>query len=177
MTPWEEVEEIPFIFFLSIDGTHCPIKEPQPFNTKWSSHKFGGSPAVNYEIGLQIDQSKLLWVNGPYPAGEFNDIQTFRTKGLKDKIPVGKRLIGDKGYKGEPDSISTQNDLDPREIAEFKERSQSRHETFNSRLKNFKCLSTRYRHNLSFHKVCFEAICVILIIEMELESPLFDPYP
>ena len=102
----------------------------------------------------------------------------FRKRGgLKDNIPVGKRVIGDRGYTGEPDIISTQNEFDPREIAEFKERVLSRHETFNGRLKGFKCLSTKFRHGVENHKVAFEVVCVIVQYEMENGSPLFDRYP
>jgi hypothetical protein len=46
------------IFFMSVDGTHCPIEEPHPFSKKWSSHKFGGKPGLNYEIGLKIDEQE-----------------------------------------------------------------------------------------------------------------------
>ena len=32
-----------YIYFLSIDGTHCPINEPRPFSTDWSSYKYGAN--------------------------------------------------------------------------------------------------------------------------------------
>ena len=50
------------IFRFSIDGTHCPIWEPRPFMTKWSSHKYGEKPAVNYELAIRLDVPKLMWV-------------------------------------------------------------------------------------------------------------------
>ena len=177
MANWEELENDLIIFFLSVDGTHCPIQEPQPYDKKWFSSKLNG-PGVNYEIGLKIYKSELLWVNGPFPCGELNDIKTFRLKGLKDKIPIGKRVIADKGYRGEPDLISTENkDFDERELAEFKERVTSRHESFNKRIKVFRCLTTPCRHGVDFHGMLFRACCVIICYEMENGSPLFDPYP
>lgn len=163
------------IFFLSVDGTHCPIEEPRPFSTKWSSFKLGGKPGLNYEIGLSIHSSKLLWVYGPTPPGKYNDLEVFR-QSLKNTLPAGVRAIGDKGYIGEADYISTSNDLDPREIAEFKERVLARHESFNKRLKIYGCLTKRFRHGVENHKVAFEAICVLTMFEME-DSPLFDAYP
>jgi hypothetical protein len=48
------------------------------------------------------------------------------------------------------------------------------HETFNSRLKNFHCLDDRFRHGIDKHKICFEAICVIVQYQLENGSPLFD---
>ncbi|CAB9527100.1 hypothetical protein SEMRO_1942_G306740.1 [Seminavis robusta] len=47
MLTWEEADD-GMIFFLTVDGTHCPIEEPRPFSKIWSSHKFGGDAALNY---------------------------------------------------------------------------------------------------------------------------------
>ena len=77
MLSWEDTDD-GMIFFMSIDGTHCPINEPRPFSTIWSSHKFGGSAAVNYEIGLSISRAKLIWLYGPTPPGAFNDLDVAR---------------------------------------------------------------------------------------------------
>ena len=64
-------------FFLSNDGTHCPIQEPRPWSQKWSSHKLGGKAGVAYEIGLQTQSDDLAWVHGPFPAG-VGDLDIFR---------------------------------------------------------------------------------------------------
>jgi hypothetical protein len=68
--------------------------------TSWGG---GVKPGVNYEIGLNIDESKILWVAGPTPAG-VNDIAVVRSN-LKCKIPTGKGVIADQGYKGKPELI------------------------------------------------------------------------
>ena len=176
MGPWDEVDE-GLIFMLSVDGTHCPMEEPRPWSSKWSSHKLGGSAGLNYEIGLKINAPKLVWVYGPTPPGLHPDISVFRQR-LKTKLPVGKKVIGDEGYRGEPDFISTKNEFDPREIAEFKERVLAHHETFNQRLKNFNCLTTKFRHGIENHKSAFEAVCAIVMYEIESGgTSLFDPYP
>lgn len=172
------------IFLFSIDGTHCPIEEPRPFSTEWSSHKFGGKPGVNYELGIFIHKPQLAWVYGPIRPGKYNDISTFRRK-LKNKmlsLLPGKRLIGDKGYRGEAELISTRNDYDPPEIAEFKDRVLARHETFNLKLKFFNCLSQPFRHKegdiIANHKVAFEACCTITQYQIETGGQsMFDPYP
>ena len=177
MTTLNELENDPLIFALSIDGTHCPIEEQRPFSNKWFSQKLGCS-GVNYEIALKINKSQLVWVNGPFPAGELNDIKTFREKGLKEQLPAGKKIIGDKGYRGEREFISTQNNLDPREIAEFKERVSARHESFNSRLKHFNCLTKKFRHGFQLHGIFFRACCTLILYEFEhADSCLYNPYP
>ena len=116
----------------------------------------------------------MVWVNGPTAPGEHNDLVVFR-QALKGKLPPGKQAIGDKGYSGEEEFISTYNDLDPREVAAFKERVCARHETFNKRVKVFDCLTKRFRHGVENHKIAFEAICVLTVLEFE-DSPLFDAW-
>jgi hypothetical protein len=39
---WDEAIDNDLVFFMSVDGTHCPIEEPRPFSTEWSSFKLGG---------------------------------------------------------------------------------------------------------------------------------------
>ena len=53
-------------------------------------------------------------------------------------------------------------------------RARARHETFNGRIKNFGCLDDRFRHGMEKHKICFEAVCVIVQYQLENGSPLFD---
>jgi hypothetical protein len=49
---------------ISLDGTDCPIQEPQPFNKKYFSHKFHG-PGLKYKIGVCITTGWVCWYNGP----------------------------------------------------------------------------------------------------------------
>ena len=84
LTPIEEIDD-ELSFILSIDGTHCPIEEPKPWSEKWSSHKLGKSAGLAYEVGLQIESPDLAWVNGPFPAGDYNDLDMFWDK-LKGKL-------------------------------------------------------------------------------------------
>jgi hypothetical protein len=133
-----------------------------------------------YELGIAIHSNRLVWVNGPFPAGQ-NDITIYRKpNGLKSKIPANKRVIADEGYKGEA-QISTRNPFDSRAVKKFMSRVKARHETFNGRLKHFKILDERFRHGkdqhktvIEKHKAVFEAICVVVQYEMENGHPMFD---
>ena len=165
------------IFILTVDGTHCPIKEPRKDpSSQWFSHKFNG-PALAYEVAISIFHNKVVWINGPFKAGE-SDRQIFRKPGgLKEKIPLGKIVVADKGYTGEPQIISTPNPYDTNEIKKFKNRARARQETFNARLKRFAVLADRFRHGtkneMAFHKSCFEACCILCQYEIETSNPLF----
>jgi hypothetical protein len=88
-------------------------------NPRFYSHKFKQA-GVDYELGISVHHNSLVWMNGPFPAGD-HDINVFRSKqGLKAKIPTGKKVIGDKGYIGEKAIISTPNSHDPAELQKFK---------------------------------------------------------
>ena len=140
-------------------------------NPAYYSHK-SNQAGLTYEIGVSIYANALVWLKGPKPAST-HDITVFREE-LKNKIPDGKRVVGDNGYRGEPNTISTPNVHDPAELRRFKSRARARHETLNARLKNFKCLAERFRHGIENHHICFEAVCVIIQYQLENGSPLFD---
>ena len=176
--------DIGVTFLYTVDGTHCPIWEPRPFSTIWSSHKLGGRAGVNYEIAVCIYKPSLMWIHGPVPAGLKNDIAIYKEELLghirEYASSVGRSVkgIGDKGYRGVDEFISTRNPFDPKEIYEFKDRALARHETYNSRLKNWKVLTSLFRHDLDFHGECFRAINTILAYQLNNGSvTLFDPYP
>lgn len=169
------------IFTISVDGTHCPINEPthEEFseNTQYYSHKFHKA-GLDYEVAISIYTGNCVWVAGPYPAGK-NDISVFRHR-LKQKIldsrqsGVQHRALGDKGYRGERDVLSVPSSHDTPEVRDFKSRALSRHETFNARLKTFDCLDDTFRHpDLEKHQWCFDAVSVIVQLQLENGFPLF----
>jgi DDE superfamily endonuclease len=160
-------------FFMSVDGTHCRINEPRKTpSAKWYSHKFKG-PGLTYEIGVGLFESKIVWINGPFPAGE-SDLHVYQKMGgLKYNIPENKWVIADNGYQGEA-TISAPNPLDTDAVKLFKKRARARHETINSRVKNFAILEQRFRHAINKHHVVFEAVAVIIQYEMDNGYKLFD---
>jgi hypothetical protein len=119
---------------ITVDGTHCWIQEPQ--HPTWSqdsrfySHKYGKA-GLNYELGILLSESKLVWMNGPFMAGG-NDKSVLTKKGLKKKLEaIKKKGIGDAGYFGHQGVIACPNPHDDKKVAKFKSRDLKRHETFN----------------------------------------------
>ena len=109
---WSEEKFGDNIYAITVDGMHCWIQEPQ--HPTWSQdsrffpHKYG-KPGISYELGISISESKLVWLNGPFMAGNKNDVQIFK-KDLKQKLRSrGKMAIGDGGYSGHPHQCSTPN--------------------------------------------------------------------
>lgn len=112
------------IWIISVDCTDCPIEEPKDpeltKNTIWFSFKLNGA-GLRYELGIDLFESRLIWMNGPFPPGEDNDKGIFVKKGLKDKLEaVGKKALADKTHNGYPDQCSTCNSLDSKEAKKFK---------------------------------------------------------
>jgi hypothetical protein len=98
-----------------------------------------------------------------------------------------KRLAaGDRGYNCKEVAyhqakLALPSVTDSQELANFKARARCRHETFNSRLKTFACLSGAYfRHGgggdegREFMGMVVEAMCVIVHYQMDNGRGLFS---
>jgi hypothetical protein len=165
------------LWVLSVDGTHCWIKEPShpefSQDKKKYSHKLNKA-GKSYELGIALNGG-LIWMNGAFDAGE-NDITIFRKpNGLKDRLELlGKKAIGDLGYRGEPKYVSFPNPNDCKGVALFKSRALKRHENFNCMTKVFEILAGRFRHGEDKFGKAFEAVCVLCQYKLENELPLYD---
>ena len=168
------------IFLMSIDSSHFRIEEPRVngrTQPKYYSQKFR-SAGLSYEVCCDVRDSSILWINGPFPAGS-HDITIFRSEnGLKSllQMHVGKRLIGDLGYNGEPDFISTRQcqRFSSAAVKEFKRRAQSRQEHIFKHMKEYRVLGERFRHSEAKHKSATIATAVIIQYRMEDGERLFD---
>ena len=163
-------------FILTVDGVHCRIWEPrrQP-SAGWYSKKFNKA-GLAYEVGVAIHHNQIVWVNGPFPAGQ-NDKKIYKKEnGLMGKMPPGKKGIADDGYTG-CEGLTTRNPFDDKDTKAFKERAKARQETINARLKAFSILNEAFRgtgaSRLEKHKAAFEACCVLVQYELDNGSALF----
>lgn len=175
----EEAAADGLMYALTLDGTQCPANEFRPFTKDNFAHKFNCC-GVNYELGVMLHKPKLCWIHGPTQPGAANDLTVFESRlmgEMEARIP-GRRAIADGIYAPAAGYISTQNDLDPPEVAKFKDRALSRHEKFNGLLKNYDILTKKFRHGRENHRVAFEAVCAVVHYELECGGcSLFDPYP
>ena len=169
------------IWICTVDGTmtrayeksHPEVaKDPDMFDFK---HRSAG---YNSEIVLSIIRSQCLQFRATEKAGEWSDRVHFRAAGgLRDKLrSIGKKGIADGGYTGDSNELSTPNGHDTASVRRFKTRALKRHENFNSKIKNFRCLSDEHRHKQSKLKLCFAAVVVICQYQMDLGEPLWNIY-
>jgi len=87
---------------MTVGGTDFLIDEPTPFSSKWCSHKFNHA-ALRYEIGICIQTGWIVWVNGPYPAGQWPDLSISRD-GLNQALKKGETFVADGGYADSPEA-------------------------------------------------------------------------
>ena len=165
------------IWVMSVDGTHSwtveyshPTLSQDPGKYSHKYHHAG----FNYKLGVSLSTNQLIWMAGPFDAGQ-NDLSCFRASGLRERLlDLGKKALGDGGYNGEPECISTWNAHDSKPVHRFKARAMKRHENFNDLVKVFDATSGRFRHSEARFKVSFEAVCVLCQYKLENEVPLYD---
>lgn len=160
---------------VSVDGTDCRTTKQGKSWKSFHSFKFKSS-GLRYEIGLSIIGGDIVWVAGPYPPGDWVDIEIFRHT-LKGELDKNERVEADDGYKGEdPEFIKTPCEImhdQGEEAKALRSRVRSRHETVNKRFKQFKCLSEAFRHDILFHCKCFRAVVVLTQLSINHGKPLF----
>lgn len=160
---------------VTVDSTDCPISEPWPwesaYNRQFFSQKINGA-ALKYEVGVCIQTGDIVWVNGPYKAGKWNDIKLYR-RDLKAALCEGEMVEADGGYRGD-DTVRCPHTVFSRADKRAKSKARARHETINARLKNFRALSSVFRHDRDLHQFVFHAVAVITQICFENGSPPFS---
>ena len=117
-------------------------------NKSLYSQKFN-APALRYEYGIAIKTNHIVSLRGPFPPGDLNDAMIFKM-GLESgeiHLEEGERVIADAIYdKADlcPKYVKciTSVTTDQRDRILFK-RAEGRHETFNQRLKSFRCLHNK----------------------------------
>ena len=129
---------------------------------------------VRSSLVLRANESKFTCLPGIVNIclASTSEIARFRGGEKKDKtsnpsalihsIPEGKRIIGDSGMRGEPTKISTTNPGHSRDVKKFFARARARQETLFARMKFFDVLRHRFRHDIALHKICLEAVAVIV---------------
>ena len=148
---------------ITVDGTDFKIREPYPFAKAWYSHKYKG-PGLRYEVGVCIQTGHIVWINGPYACGMWNDQKIF-SNGLKYWLDEGERVEADSGYSGpqvvRPGDYATLEEKRAKDLARY------RHETINRRFKQFAVLRQDFRHPLKMHQTVFRAVAAITQLNIE----------
>lgn len=161
-------------FTITVDGTHLLIQEVYLADGKtpdpaYYSHKFNAS-ALTYEVGVAIFSDNIVWINGPFPAG-MSDLKIFNEHGLSNLLSVCKeKAVGDSGY---PSNYVSQKGEGNHDWKVAKSRFRARQESVNERMKIFKCLQDRWRHDEDLHSHTFRAVAFLTQLSFQY-NPLMD---
>lgn len=155
---------------ITVDGTDFRIQEQAPFDRKWYSHKFKG-PGLRYEVGVCIQTGWVVWINGPFPCGQWSDIKIARNC-LVDLMSSDEMALADGGYRDRYDRFDTPNGLN-NDDQYMKAVARARHEAINRRFKHFKVLQSTYRHPLEKHYSCFMAVANVTQMVFQEEGPVW----
>jgi hypothetical protein len=159
------------VCLVTVDGTDFRIYEQTPFDRKWWSHKFNG-PGLRYEIAICIQTGWIVWVNGPYPPGDWPDLSIARD-GIIDELAPGEKFLADGTYSdsnGYSVTPSGDNNLDEK----MKQAARCRHEAVNRLFKHWGILERRFRHQVQLHGRVFMAIANLVQASIILGEPSFQ---
>lgn len=153
-----------------MDATDCKTTNQGDCLVAFNSYKFKYS-GLRYEVGNNIRTGDLCWINGPFPAGDWPDIEIFRLS-LKHLLGENERVETDDGYIGE-DPCVTKCPGGTRYMEDERwhnKRSSVRNkgETVNHRLKTFQVLGGTFRHEIEKHSMCFRACAVFVQLSFEI---------
>jgi len=148
---------------VSVDSTDCPITKQGECDKAFWSYKIRTS-GLRYEVAVCILTGDIVWINGPFPAGDWNDITIFR-QALIHFLEAWERVEADAGYLGEdPENTYTPTGvryMEPKIVSRVRGRVRHRQEAVNDRLKLFKVLGETFCHDMSLHSGCFRAVAVL----------------
>ena len=156
---------------MSVDGTDFRIPE---HGRKFFSFKFKKS-GLRYEVGLCILTGDIVWINGPYECGLWNDLMIFRNS-LLSHLEPNERVEADDGYLGEhlKKVKCPKGFANPPQTKRMQQRVRSRQETINKRFKLWGCLAQTFRHDLDQHGDVFRAVAVICQLTINNGEQLFQ---
>jgi hypothetical protein len=78
---------------MTVDGTDfcVPQKGTATKGNAFASPKYAGESALHYKLGMSILGGDLVWIQGHYPMGKYNDIAIFN-KVLHHFLDPGERV-------------------------------------------------------------------------------------
>jgi len=132
------------------------VNEPSPFDPSFFSHKLRHA-GLRYEIGICLKTGWIVWVNGPYKCGAWNDLR-IAWNALHSSLLPGEQYVADGGYKNP--YARTPDGTNSYEQGQYS-LARARHETVNWRFKVFKCMQDEWRHSRDKHGDAFRAVAMI----------------
>ena len=124
---------------------------------------------MRYEVGICIQTGEIVWINGPFPPGDWPDVNIALCE-LVLMLEGDERVVADSGYRGYSQFFDTPwRYLDNEHQKRRKQIVRARHETINRRFKEWKILKEVFRHAVEKHGVVFLSVANIVQVSLEEE--------
>jgi hypothetical protein len=159
---------------MTVNGTDFCVhqKGTATKGNAFASHKYIGKSALCNELGVRILGGDLVWIQAPYPLGNYTDIKIFN-KVLRHFLDPGEQVKANQGNLGNSDKIKCHRNVgNPAEKWAMQGRVQARHETLIRWLKNWGILSQVYQHNIMWHSNVFGACAVVMQLTIKNGEPV-----
>ena len=157
---------------MSVDGVDFPI----PYSgRRFYTHKWKFLSALRYEVAVCILTGAIVWINGPYEPGIYNDIMIFRDA-LLHELEAGERVEADDGYIGEaPQHVKCPKSIGSKPISEaMSSMVRRRHETVNKQFKQWQILKAPFRGDIRDHGSIFRCVSIVTQLCIDNGYPLFS---
>ena len=124
---------------------------------------------------LGILTGDIVWINGPFPCGQWPDISIFRSS-LLSHLEEGERVEADDGCTGEhPQCIKCPKGFtNPESTLFMQQRVRNRQETVNNRFKNWGILRQRHRHDVRNHGDAARSVITLTQLSINNGERLFS---
>ena len=130
---------------------------------------------MRYEIAISLLSNDIVWINGPFCPGDWNDLEIFRHS-LLHELEVGERIAADDIYIGEAPTyvICAASCTTNEEKLKIHKRIEGRHESINKHIKNWGCLKKPFVgkgtpiEKMNKHGNMFRACAVMKQVAMEM---------
>lgn len=144
------------------------------FDKGFNSHKFN-KPAYRYEICVAIYSDNICWISGPFRAGTWQDKKLFtRPAGLEQLLEnCGEKTVADNIYQRSKQVA--RKSKGKKRWKKWKQRALARHESVNSRLKNFGKLDTPFFCSEEKHEMMFTFAAIATNIDFGYR-PLIESF-
>jgi hypothetical protein len=119
---------------------------------------------------LAVKTGWIVFINGPFIAGSWPDLRIARSK-LHHIIPKDEFYLADRGYRAQNTPGVTKDDIPEHERPKMNWL-MARHETVNTRFKDWGILKHRFTLAEHRHRYIFYAIAVIT--QVEISSGMYD---
>jgi len=157
---------------ITVDGTDFMINEPSPRDEKWYSEKFEHA-GLTYEVGICLQTGWIVWVNGPFAAGEWNDIAIARCD-LHEMLDRREMYVADKGYKDSNGWALAPTVFRRSRPQHLLATARARHEDVNGCFKEFGILRNCFDLHRTKHGRVFRACAEITQAKIQLERTTFQ---